>query len=829
MPGSKHTVTPSDRFLHREQDTPDAVGDALNDTHTVQHCLETATTLFHQALPDTTREHITEKWGINNDMINTRRIGYADSTNDIITELLDTGYNPLTIVRAGLGTSPLINHVFQCTGVTPDHAHLVNTDEYPNAIADSDCTHTVPEPIDELSAALATGHITPEQIDLRAVADYITDDTDEHLFVRNWWDERITFPYFNDTGDVCYLIARATDDTNDIVYSNGITDLTTDYIRTVADTALAQHIPVEPVVLEDYITTPLFEPVYNAPDDNKYRDAAQTVAPTLTETATTDTANDTSLSDIGVTREPGIAEQHRDTGTARVTIRHGTTGVLPGDGTPTRPVLTPVAPGVTPGTHIEFKNQLNTPVTVEIIGTPGGAWWETTTIDPGTHETLHCSHAGMYKYRVTAPGDSIEDMHGMTIAYNDVYTDTRTDRVEHWVSDEPNFDVDIAKYVKQTIARPWINRDAVHEPIFGRETVHEGKSLLVTEGVTDAIAAHQHGFPCIAPATTNFKQHHYDRICEHAANVKNVYVVNDNEVNNAGVNGALRTAKIIENAGHNAVVCELPRPPDQDKIDVAEFLKHASKQEFLDVLNAGVPPTDHDMYDPARHNPDHNHRTGTGEDGDGTERSNAAARNADQHAPGVPDDVLQSDSTSALYALDLRDVIDFNALDTTGSGGTLYRGVNPIQHHGNSTGYFVIRDHDEFVTAKDFKIESNGDGYYYNALTWLACTAACDCSITTQCSCTRSVTRPMGSLSNSEVFWAWKHAKETEHIPVPADDPVPLKAVWWLAAHHELIPDEYIPDSYDDELSLPPSAYNNVLRVIREEYAVDPGREPRSQ
>jgi len=803
-------------------DTPaDTVGGTLNDTDAVRNCLQDAVAFFNDALTDDLRDHITEKWGINDKMINARQIGFTGEGNDVVAHLLNTGYDPLTITRAGVGTAGIIKHIFECGGVSPDNAHVVDTED----LIATDCPHTIPERIDELTAALTRGVIEPVRVDLEAVADYIDTETNEELIVRNWWDKRLVFPYRDTSGEVCYLIGRATEETNDIVYSNGVSDRSDMLVQTVADTELGDSLSHSNDGLRAFILPEYFDGVYTGPDDNKHADAATRVADTITAFKTNSPLPDPveELTDIGVTHELGTARELSDTTTTRVTILDPSgKKVLPNTDDNT-PIVSPVTPGISPGTSIEFVNHTDADVTVSVIGTPSGVWWDDATVAPGESTVKSCGERGMYKYQVT--GDGLDrDLHGMVVAYQDVYTDRRNTRIEQWCGDEPNFDVDIAKYVKQTVDRAWVARDAITEPIFGVETVHEGKPLVVTEGVTDAIMAHQHGFPCIAPATTNFKQHHYDRIVEHAADVSAVYVVNDNEVNDAGVNGALRTAKVIENAGYEAKVCELPRPDEADKIDVAEFLKENSKSEFVAVLKDGVRAEEHRKYDAARHDPTHRSvgvsSVSSSGPTDGVGRS--SSRSGD-----VPDGAFDSENTSALYQLELRDVIDFSALDTSRSGNTVYRGENPIRHHGNSTGYFVIRDHGDRVTAKDFKIESSGDGYYYNALTWLATAASCDCSTGGGCSCTRSVTRPMGGLADSEVFWAWKHAKESSHIPVPADDPVPLKAVWWVASQHTVVPDDFIPSSFDDDLRLPATAFNAVLDIIREEYGVNPGRSPR--
>ena len=47
------------------------------------------------------------------------------------------------------------------------------------------------------------------------------------------------------------------------------------------------------------------------------------------------------------------------------------------------------------------------------------------------------------------------------------------------------------------------------EPIYGSQTIQEGQPLVITEGITDAITAHEHGIPCISPVTKQFETRHY--------------------------------------------------------------------------------------------------------------------------------------------------------------------------------------------------------------------------------------------------------------------------------------------------------------------------------
>ncbi|OYR56978.1 toprim domain-containing protein [Halorubrum halodurans] len=916
--------------------TPDTVAGNRHDTDTVQNCIADAVEYYHDNLPGEIREHITEKWGISNEIIDTRKIGFESSGNAVIEHLENAGYDPVTITRAGIGTIPVLKHVLECSGISGENTgiltHLGTSDDIPDSMrdehVDSNCSHTnIPEPIDRLALAVSTNRIEPETIDVDAVVSYYNDHSDTGgVSVWSWWDNRIIFPYRDADGDFCYLIGRATDDTDDKVYSNGVVDRSDQVCTTIADTVLADaavrdrdDIPSE--VLDDFIVLPHAVTRFNSPYKDEYAEFTDTVLDVLERHAATGDVPGTELRELGLLHAPDSAAALRESGTTQLhvlprdVIGNNTHG---SDSAEFEYVLTPPAVGVSPGTAVDVVNHTDADVTVtstlldtppnpdgdgervalreladdpdkfsdstvtvrgvvtelfeltdaqtdwiaqrgviadgtgtrlftipdraidagdvtrvepgsayEFTGVTGNLYdgdvsvtvtrdstvTELTTDVTGTHR-IDCADRGLHRFTIDVAG---EQHHGMFTVFDDVHTDRRSPIIEDWVGGEPTFDVDVPKYLKQTIDREWINRDAVQEPIFGVETVHEGKPLIVTEGVTDAIMAHQHGFPCVAPVTTNFKKHHYEEICQHAAKTSGVFVVNDTEINDAGINGALRTAKVIENDGHTVKVGELPLPDGERKIDVAEFLRTHDSDAFLDVLNDAVAPEDHAVYDAERHDPEHRTGRQSGSNGAG-ESSNTSTSDFDAGA--------STGNTSALFSLELRDVIDLNSLDTGGNAGsTVYRGSHPIQHHGDSTGYFVIRRQDDGgISAKDYKIESNGDGYYYNALTWLATAAQCDCGAGTACECTRSVTRPMGEMSHSEIWWAWHHAKTADHIPIPDDDPVPVRAMWFLAEHHNVIPSEFIPETWEDGKQLPQSKYNEVIGIIRDEYGLNPGR-----
>lgn len=806
-------LTPTQRTLHQLSNhtdllvgtKPDTVGGTRHDTAQVKACLDDAVTYYHQNLPDAVRTAITEKWGLADSIIDARDIGYTDGSNGVVEYLLENGYTKTTIVRAGLASASVLNHLFGCTGIAPENEHLVADNRVDEEVASS-CSHTdIPEAIDILVRGQLQGHIQPEQINLQAVVNHV--ESTSGLSLWNWWDHRIIFPYRNRHGEYTYLIGRATDKTDDRVYSNGVVDRTDSAVTTIADTRLGDQLDYDDDTLNSYIVLQYEQDIFKTPDEDGVRERTEQFKTRLDDAINGDQDADT-LIEFGVIHDPSAATATNP----RITIADTSTV----DDIPDV-FIDPAATGVTPGDSISIVNHTDYDADISVTATPDGVWWDDTTVT--TRDTFDCAERGYYRFTI-----SIDDTEYNTIvkAYDDIYTGSRDTAVENWVGDEPGFNLDVAKYVKQTIDRPWINHDAVSEPIFGIDTVHEGKPLLVTEGVTDALMAHQHGFPCIAPATTNIKEEHFTQLPE---NISTVYIVNDNESNNAGLNGALRNAKIFENNGQTALVGELPRPDGQDKIDLAEFLQHHSRDELLSVLEDATPPERHPHFDPSQHDPAYTATNGTdhGSTTDDTDNTRSSGQSQ------LSDSTLASDTTSALYGLTLEDVINWDVISERGTSGqagsVLYRGPNPIQHHGNSEGYFVIRDHGDYITAKDYKIASTGNGYYYNPLTWLA-TEAPDTD--------RSVRNPAGSLSNEEIWKMWKYAKQAEHIPVPDDDPIPLRAVWYITEKHDLFPSDMIPDSFDDtddtfSQRLTATPFNNALDIIREQYGLDPGRDYRTQ
>ena len=352
-----------------------------------------------------------------------------------------------------------------------------------------------------------------------------------------------------------------------------------------------------------------------------------------------------------------------------------------------------------------------------------------------------------------------------------------------------------AKYHKLPVSA--IDECTREEPIYGRDTVEPGEDVLITEGIADAITAHQAGYACLSPVTTSFKISDRERLAEllEAEDVGRVYIVNDAEPPTSslrdaedaegwdrlhveqygeGVRGAVRTASYLAEQGINARIGELPQPA-AEKVDLDDYLTRWGG-DLRPILATSRKVEDHPAYDPR----------------------DAALEAAD--ASRGWDGPTTSATGSALFDLGIRDV--------TGLGWD-YRGENPLGHHGNSENYFVqIRDHG---LAYDFKYKKA-----YNALTYLLVEAG-----------ERDAASPNGRLDDGEVFTAWQQAKGEGLLP--EEDPIPRRALRYVAQQvtdwdGDLVEHETRDgDTFD---GLPADVYNATLEAIREDYGIAPGRTP---
>jgi len=128
----------------------------------------------------------------------------------------------------------------------------------------------------------------------------------------------------------------------------------------------------------------------------------------------------------------------------------------------------------------------------------------------------------------------------------------------------------------------------VDEPVYGVDTILGEEELIVTEGITDAIALHAEGFPAIAPVTTQFKQERMADVAKAVSNREVTVVMDEDEDTDAGLLGAVKTAHTLAETGQPTRVFHA-RLLGQD-VDVADYMRSHSAAEFRDsVLQAAVP------------------------------------------------------------------------------------------------------------------------------------------------------------------------------------------------------------------------------------------------
>lgn len=125
---------------------------------------------------------------------------------------------------------------------------------------------------------------------------------------------------------------------------------------------------------------------------------------------------------------------------------------------------------------------------------------------------------------------------------------------------------------------PCIRNDVLYnEDVFlGRP-----ERVIITEGVTDCISLMEHGFPVVSPVTVQIRDADWERLLPKLAGVKTVFICQDNELSEAGMQGALKTARILAGHGISTRVAVLP---------LGE--KQRVAREQLGALPAGSAETD---------------------------------------------------------------------------------------------------------------------------------------------------------------------------------------------------------------------------------------------
>ncbi|MFB6140352.1 MAG: hypothetical protein ABEJ26_07940, partial [Halosimplex sp.] len=371
--------------------------------------------------------------------------------------------------------------------------------------------------------------------------------------------------------------------------------------------------------------------------------------------------------------------------------------------------------------------------------------------------------------------------------------------VRYFAARETGGTDDVAgKYLKHSTNRE-VTHPTVDEPLFGAARLPDDPDeVVVTEGLTDVLAARQAGYAAFGPATTHVSRSQREACAEHVEDAEDVYVVMDNDDPeddadiSPGLNGALSTAAVLRAHDVEASVGVLPRVEGRET-DMADYLQTCDADDPLrEVLADAKPPREFDAFDPSRHAP---------RDGDQVTEQGGAEQGSDVGGSAVGGDgeVESEGEQSALFDLEISDVAGHGVPNSPGD-----RGPNPFLGELNSTGrHFQVVD-EERAYDHHASVKST-----YTPLTWLLCDAG-----------ERDPKSPSGELSDEEVFEAWRHAKQEGVIP--SDDRIPWRARLYVLREQDLMPEVCVPDGYAPE-EVPESVWRDLVEVVEEEYGLDAG------
>lgn len=110
--------------------------------------------------------------------------------------------------------------------------------------------------------------------------------------------------------------------------------------------------------------------------------------------------------------------------------------------------------------------------------------------------------------------------------------------------------------------------------------------VVITEGVTDCIALMQQGIPTISPVTVRIKEDDWDRIVSKLGKINKIYLCQDNEISQVGLQGALESAHKLAAVGIDTRIVTLPlmEKQIQARKELCKILGATSELEINELL-----------------------------------------------------------------------------------------------------------------------------------------------------------------------------------------------------------------------------------------------------
>ena len=162
------------------------------------------------------------------------------------------------------------------------------------------------------------------------------------------------------------------------------------------------------------------------------------------------------------------------------------------------------------------------------------------------------------------------------------------------------------KYVKHLVRSdryPYVSEQAVKHVLWGQDKITKGANILIVEGIVDAIAARQYfgdRFAIVSPITVQPSKKQMQQLARLTIKAKSITIIGDAELEDKGEKGVLRSAKMVEAEWSTLQTEDVPvypplkiarlrRPPEVEKIDVADYLTSELEQELDYWISAAQP------------------------------------------------------------------------------------------------------------------------------------------------------------------------------------------------------------------------------------------------
>ena len=144
------------------------------------------------------------------------------------------------------------------------------------------------------------------------------------------------------------------------------------------------------------------------------------------------------------------------------------------------------------------------------------------------------------------------------------------------------------KYFKQLVRSenyPTISEEIKHSPVYWHKDFED---ILITEGIADFYTAKFHGINSVSAVTVQFRNADYEFVTKYCGQFKTIYICNDNEPNQAGLRGALKTCDyLLRQLKKEPRLIIIPGPVTQ-KIDFTDYMKvNSNSYESIKQTSVG--------------------------------------------------------------------------------------------------------------------------------------------------------------------------------------------------------------------------------------------------